>query len=369
MNRILISGYYGFGNSGDDALLLSIIKDLKEKLPEAEITVLSADPDETESVYGVQAVDRWNIMKVMGAMRKSDLLISGGGTLIQDGTSTKSLIYYLAIIMLAHIFGMKIMLYSNGIGPLDKKGNVRLTKMILNKVNLITLRDEVSEEALAKIGVDKPKVVLTADPVFMLERADESSAEKILSGYGVDEDKKFFIVSVRKWKNLSENFPEMLAEIIDYTAEKYQMTPVFLPMQLSSDSDISKKIISEMKQKPVFIDRAMPTNEVLAVVNKAHMCIGMRLHTLIYAASQGVPIIGLVYDPKINGFMDYIRQDMYIDAAKAEADVLRKMIDKCMADYDNIKEKIDERVKFLREKANENSSYAVELLREENYGK
>ncbi|MCH5185409.1 MAG: polysaccharide pyruvyl transferase CsaB [Oscillospiraceae bacterium] len=361
MKKILISGYYGFGNSGDDALLLSIIRGLKEKIPDCAITVLSANPGETAALYGVDAVDRWNIFKIIKSAARSDLLVSGGGTLIQDGTSTKSLVYYLAVIMTAYIFRTKIMLYSNGIGPLGKKGNIRITRNILNKADLITLRDEASEKTLAEIGVTKPKIELTADPAFLLE-ADTGgrSAELIAKCRGGKSE--FFIISIRRWRTLSEDFAGVIAEAADHTAERYGMTPVFLPMQLSADGDISREAAAKMKSRPVMLDERMTTGETLAVIERAKLCIGMRLHTLIYAASRGVPVTGLVYDPKINGFMDYIGQNMYTDVSGVKKEKLIGMIDECMLDYDEIKRRIDGRVCELRIKAEKNSDYAARLL-------
>ena len=97
MNDILISGYYGFKNSGDDALLQAIVNDLKEYKSDVKLTVLSNSPEETERIYKIKAVSRLNPFSVIGAILKSKMLLSGGGTLIQDRTSTKSLIYYLAM--------------------------------------------------------------------------------------------------------------------------------------------------------------------------------------------------------------------------------------------------------------------------------
>ncbi len=362
MSKILISGYYGFGNNGDDALLMSIVKGLKEKIPDCDITVLSANPAETASVYHVNAVNRWNLFEIIKNILKSDLLISGGGTLIQDGTSTKSLIYYLAVIMLASLSGLKIMLYSNGIGPLTKKSNIRLTKNILNRADMITLRDEASQKMLADIGVTKPDIVLTADPAFLLEKTENASALELIDNIS-ENGRDFFIVSVRKWSRLPESFTSDLAEVIDYTAQKYDMIPVFLPMQMSADCDISREIMDKMTSECKLIDRRMATGELLAVISRARICIGMRLHTLIYAASQGVPIIGLVYDPKINGFMDYINQKMYISAEDADSAALRHMTDECMENYARIKGMIDDRVLYLRKKASENSDYAAGLLK------
>ena len=156
--RFVISGYYGFENSGDDALLLTIIRQIKKDYSDAQITVLSKSPKNTKSEYGVNSVNRYNPIAILWYIFKCDLFVSGGGTLIQDETSTKSLIYYLALIKTALFFKKKVMLYANGIGPLTSFKNIEKTKNILNRVDLITLRDNQSLAELEHIGVDKPHI-------------------------------------------------------------------------------------------------------------------------------------------------------------------------------------------------------------------
>ncbi len=87
--RLVLSGYYGFYNVGDEAILQSIIESLHKENPNIELVVLSNDPDYTRKMYGVEAVDRWSIKSVYDAIKKSDGLISGGGSLLQDKTSVK----------------------------------------------------------------------------------------------------------------------------------------------------------------------------------------------------------------------------------------------------------------------------------------
>ena len=68
--RILISGYYGFDNSGDDAILKAIVKDINEKDNSIEIAVLSNNPIFTEKVYGIKAVNRFKMKDVIKAIKE-----------------------------------------------------------------------------------------------------------------------------------------------------------------------------------------------------------------------------------------------------------------------------------------------------------
>jgi len=355
--KIVISGYYGFNNSGDDALLMSIVDNIRSIDENAEITVLSNSPKDTKNTYKTNAIYRYNIFKLIYKVASCDLLISGGGTLIQDATSTKSLYYYLSIIRLAKMFKRKVMLYANGIGPLTSFRNIETTKNVLNQVDLITLRDENSKKEIDQIGITKPEIHVTADPAFLLE-ADESG-EGILENYGIPTDKKLLCVSVRKANNNPEDFEETIAEFCDYAVEKYDLFPVFLPMQRRVDYTIATSIKSKMKNRGVVVGTNYQVPQMLSLIEKMHICLGMRLHTLIYASSAGVPVIGIVYDPKVNGFLEYMGEENYINTEDISKDKLCEYLDKLCEDYDTTKSNLKYNVRLLQKKAEEN----VELLK------
>ena len=364
MNEVLISGYYGFKNSGDDALLRAITNDLKKYKQDIKIVVLSRNPRETTAVYGVKAINRMNLFSVLFALFRCRMVISGGGTLIQDGTSTKSLLYYLAIISAAKLFGKKVMLYSNGIGPL-KAENIPRTRRVLDKVDVITLRDKMSYDALCAMEVSGPEIKLTADPAFALDAADSTIARNILDQAGVPREKKILGICVRPWSRLSPEFEAAVAAAADYAADKYGFYPVFLPMQKQNDTEITNRIIARMKNDAQLVQADVEIPALLSVFGEMSLCIGMRLHSLIYAAAREVPVIGLVYDPKITGVMDYMNQQQYLAAESLAAGQLEGMIDRCMENYDGYRKELKENVEALRKKAEENAKYAVELLDKE----
>lgn len=358
MSDVVISGYYGFRNNGDDALLMSIINDLKSLKNDIDIVVLSKNPRETERIYKVRAVSRENVLSVLRELKNTKMLISGGGTLMQDGTSTKSLLYYLTIIRTALAFGKKVMLYANGIGPLNSDANRARTKKVLNKVDLITLRDEASCEELRKIGVDKPEILITADPAF---RIDFGNAENANIG-DVPDDKPLMCVSVRPWRKNRADFAKVVAEACDYVNEKYGMYPVFLPMQPQTDSELTEKIRAMMSCDSSVLTTDYDINKLLSVFGKMSMCIGMRLHTLIYSSVACVPLVGLVYDPKVSGFLDYIGRNNYCNVEDLSIDKLKRAIDACMTDYEAQKTELLKKREELKEKAKLNAELAVKLL-------
>ncbi len=358
--KFVISGYYGFNNSGDDALLLSIIRDIRSIDEGAQIIVLSNSPAEVRRTYGVQAVNRYNIFSLVKSIADCDLLISGGGTLIQDVTSTKSLMYYLAVINIAKMLKRKVMMYANGIGPLTSFKNIESTRKVLDKVDLITLRDENSQAELDKIGITKPVVHLTADPAFLVEPND--LGREILDNYGVPHDTALMCVSVRKWKNNPENFEGEMAAFCDYAYEHYGLFSVFLPMQPKMDYEIASRIKSKMKNRSVVIGTNYPIESILSMMKHTSICVGMRLHTLIYASSCAVPTIGIVYDPKINGVMEYMGEEYFTFLEDFSAERLKALLDDVSVNYDDVCNRLKYNIRRLRKKAMENAELMKKLL-------
>ncbi len=358
--KIVISGYYGFNNSGDDALLMSIIQDIKSIDENAVITVLSNSPDETRKNYGVNAVNRYNAFSVITKIAQCDLLVSGGGTLIQDTTSTKSLIYYLSIIKIAKMLKRKVMLYANGIGPLNSFKNIEKTKNVLNEVELVTLRDENSKKELENIGVNKPEIYVTADPAFLLE--PDASGKEILSTYGIPHGEQLLCVSVRKWKNNPKDFEDIMASFCDYANEKYGLFTVFVPMQAKADYSIAATIKNKMKSRGVVVGSKYKVSSVLSLMQEMSICVGMRLHTLIYSASCHVPVMGIVYDPKVNGFMEYMGEDRFVQVEEISLEKMCEMLDEVFADYDKVKSHLKFNMRIIRGKARENAELMKRLL-------
>ena len=170
MINLLIAGYHGFGNCGDEAILKAMTTNIRGLADDVDITALSHNPEFTKTEYNVKSVQRFNVLQVLSAIRNSDIVLSGGGTLLQNGTSTRSLLYYLSLIKLAKLFGKRVMLYANGIGTVTGKLNQRLVRSVINTVDVITLREKLSEADLRNIGVSNPNVTVTADAAFKLEK-------------------------------------------------------------------------------------------------------------------------------------------------------------------------------------------------------
>ncbi len=360
MSDVIISGYYGLGNSGDEALLKSIVDDLKSVNPDITITALSGNAQLTKKNYGIKTIGRFNLFSIINEFRSAKLLISGGGTLIQDATSTKSLLYYLSIIALAKKMGLKVMAYANGLGPLKEK-NLKKVEKVLNTVDLITLRENVSLEEIGRCNITKPKVLVTADPAFNLVPAPRERADEILSKYSAERGDKLIAVSVRNCKNLPDEFEEKMAAALDRVAELGYI-PVLIPMQKSADLPLSLRIASKMKEQSRVIDRDLTVAEMLAVIGRCDIACGMRLHMLIFASVMNVPMVGIAYDPKIKGFMNYMKQEKYVELEEFDEEIFGDMLETSIKEMDVLRGQLEKDLEPLREKAKQNALLAIKLL-------
>ena len=302
--RVVISGYYGFDNTGDEAVLFSIIQALyKEcKKETIEITVLSNQPEKTREKYGVKAINRWNIKLIYKEIKHCDLLISGGGSLLQDVTSNKTIPYYLLIIKMAQLLKKEVVFYAQGYGPVNQGYNKFLVKKVMNRVKHIFVRDIDSQKSLTEIGVTQTPIVVTADPVLGMETQKELPLDvtNTLSSY---KDKVRVGIYLRSWKN-DELLIDKMQELCHILA-KENVEMFFIPMQHPEDTEFLKGIpLKELHQHS--ITNQLDVEEVFTLTGEMDLVIGMRLHALIMATAQEVPVVALSYDPKVDAFMSMV---------------------------------------------------------------
>ena len=356
---IVISGYYGYNNSGDDIMLKSIIENLRARHGGLNMTVLSLKPKETRARFDVGAVYRFNLLKIFWHLKKADLLITGGGNLIQDETSTQSLIYYLWVINAARRLGTKNMLYAKGIGPVSRSRNLRRVRRSLCRVELITLRESDSLEVIEEMGIKGPCVHVTADAAFALPPV-EGSAES-LNALGINTP--YFCVAIRAWMNNPADLEAHVARFADHMCDTYGYHAVFVPMRPEQDNEISRRVMSLMRNAAVMTEPSpVDFNRERLILGNAAFALCMRLHGLIYAMEKGVPAIGLVYSPKISQFMESIGQHWHVPVEGTDAKLLIKYADEIHADKSAISEEILRSANQLRLLASKNAELCIELI-------
>ena len=224
---VVICGAYGRGNAGDDAILEAILQEMRSIDPDMPVLVLSKDPKSTRLTYRVQAVHRSNFPAWLRAMRHAKLYINGGGSLIQDVTSRRSLWFYLHNISAAKKAGCKVQMYGCGIGPVTRENHRRLAADVLNaNVDVITLREPDSREELRLMGVTKPEILLTADPALPLHRAGDDEIDSVLLRAGIPPHGKYICFALRQWKGFEEKAP-LFRAAAQYAFDTYGLAPVF----------------------------------------------------------------------------------------------------------------------------------------------
>lgn len=365
MINLLIAGYHGFGNCGDEAILLAMTTNIRAMAPDVEITALSYNPEFTKSEYKVKAVQRFNVAEVLKTIASSDIVLSGGGTLLQDGTSTRSLIYYLAIIKTAKLLKKRVMLYANGIGPVNGRLNRHLVKAVVNTVDMITLREKLSENDLRSIGVSKPNIIVTADPAFTLKSVSDEQADKFLETEGVPRDKQLVGISVRAWSRAfgGEEYLDKMAQVCDRLIESGKNV-VFVPMEYPKDLEVSKRVISKMEKRAYLIENRYNPPQIMGVVGRLDLMISMRLHTLIFAAVKNVPMLGIIYDPKVEYYLKVLDMPEAGDVRSEHLDVDRivRRAQDIFADMEHYKAILKKNADVMMDKANENDRLLNEQL-------
>ena len=396
MACIAISGYYGFYNTGDEAILEVIISILRRRIPGAEIVVFSADPDHTSKAYGVESVSRTHLPSVMRTLKRADLLISGGGGLLQDITSFRSVAYYLGIMEVALCMGKKVAVFAQGMGPLRHPLALRWVKRVLNRVDLVSVRDSLSASFLGELGI-KNNVRITADPVFSLKPASREEIEAFwkkeelamriqasrTAPQAGDLESKAQ-ASALQTQTLAEKKPLQIgvalrpfphktysgAEIFDiiteaclYLEREYDASFIFLPYQLKKDLPISREIAARLSRPSVVIERALTVREVISLIGGLDLLLGMRLHALIFSAISGVSFIPLPYDPKINAFLSRLEKDLLPSLEDLTLDQLIFHIEMALSEK-GLAEKVElaSRIEKLRDEVERSALELVALV-------
>ncbi len=297
--KVLISGYYGFGNLGDEALLSGLVKGLQEK--GHRVTVLSTDPAATTRLHGVAAVHR--LGAALPALLHHDALVSGGGGLLQDKSSARSLHYYLGLLRLAKLLRKRAVVYAQSVGPLSPRGE-KATAKVLQGLK-VAVRDEASQRLLAGLGV---RAALTADAALLLEATKTSGA-----GAPV-------LLIPRA------GYPDITAGLVTVARALVGAGQGVAAMAIQENED--RPCLYEMASRVPELQlwRARTPGEALAHIARARYVVSARLHGLVLAAVAHRGFSGLVYDPKVAAFLEEVggvQHPLPLDTARLVQDVLQ----------------------------------------------
>lgn len=361
MPRLVVSGYYGFGNLGDEAILEALLASLHSRFPEAEAVVLSGNPRETERLHRVRAVHRSHLPSIIRELRRADLFLSGGGSLLQDVTSLRSLFYYLGLIRLARLLGCPVALYAQGVGPLERRLSRRAVARALRDVELITVRDGESAELLRELGVDG-RVVVTADASLALVPAPRERValplERLASA-----PRPWVGVGLRPWRGGGD--AEFFASLLELVRSRVGGSLILLPMHGPEDLPLARAVERKLPGIRVW-EGELPPSVFAALVREFDLILAMRLHLLIFATLGMVPMVGLSYDPKVESFLHQIGLDSWcIRFGELDGEKVARMAGQALEKAPMIRETLGESLPLLKVRAESNHELVWGLLEQE----
>jgi len=359
--RIAISGYYGFGNTGDEAVLSVTVRELRSRLPTVELVVLSADPPGTAEAYGVRAVPRAGLVALLNVLSGCRLLLSGGGTLLQDATSWWSPLYYLGVLAGGLVLAEHIAIYAQGFGPLRSRAIRALARALLDRVDLITLRDEDSKVAIQELGVRNPAISVCADPAFALEPAPPARVEEILAREAVEPGRPRIMVAVRPWRE--GDFLPSLLEGLQEVSARLDAVIVLLPMQRAFDLPLAEELAGAIGPRARVIRGFYRPEEVMGLVGAMDVLVGLRLHALIFAVATGVVPVGLGYDPKVASLLREVGEGYYLPVEGLTPEAISQLVEQAWVGREESRSRLREAHSRLRERALKAVELVVDLVR------
>lgn len=302
--RIAIFGYFGCNNLGDEANLSQLVSFIRTLNPENQITVISATHGKTAQDHQVMAVGKYDLLSIIKALHQSELLIGGGGSLFQDVSSLRSLLYYSSIIFLAVLVHCKIFLYAQGIGPIRSLMGKLLSKWALSQVQIIAIRDTLSKLTLTKLKVKGPTLFVTAEPLLLKDPLSEDIIRQYwtcASEHRIDSKLKYKLgLILGSYKTVPISFWYRLLAFLNQT--DYQLS--LIPMN-QQDLLMYQKMAAHLCASEFAISiRPLPHTweELQLEVGGVDLVVSSRLHGLVAAVVQETACFGLAVDPKITGF-------------------------------------------------------------------
>jgi polysaccharide pyruvyl transferase CsaB len=303
MRRAVLCGYYGMGNGGDEALLATLLQMLPKDI---QPLVLSASPKATENLHQVEASDRYSVFALINELKRSDLFIWGGGSLMQDATSARNPIYYGGLMGLAQGMGLQTIAWAQGVGPLKRKLSKWIARRAFQGCTSVSVRDRQSAQLLADWQIES---VVAPDPVWALD-ATPINMER-------DVSKPRVAVVLRSHPALTTCRLATITEALQKLQNQTNAEILLIPFQPSQDKAIAQAICDSLNEKMPSLSQIIIQKDprrLKGIFNSVDLTIAMRLHGLIMAAAEGSNCSAISYDPKVT----YLMQDLGISGWELE---------------------------------------------------
>lgn len=328
MTKVLICGYYGAYNRGDD-LILKVLTDYL-KIKNADITVTSLDPLSTSEIYGVKAIKShrslinglWTLVK---EVFKADVFILGGGGLYQDyGKHFRVVLFYGLRVLIAGLLRKKVAYFALGVGNVELEKSKRFIHFVTKYVNVITVRDEGSKKVLEDIGVSSG-ILVCSDPVFSMQMSNlrpvaRKSKPCMRVGISVFPYEEQLMFST----GIDENIEKSIIEFTRFLL-KCGHEVIFIPMEKTTDDNfISKLVANGSLTDVVVLDSSLGHNDFIEAFATFDTVVAMRLHAIIISATLGIPFLPITYHSKVSNTVSLLeQQDLMVELNSLSSDKLK----------------------------------------------
>jgi len=378
---ITILGSFSGRNAGDAAILASTIANIRDLAPETRFEVPTLNPDFITRNFDNRYVRPISILpwklslKFLGvptlsSIRRTDCSLITDAILFDVGLYNPIFNYLFglaSIVAYAKRLGKPIFGLNCGVGPVSTKDGARLVKYICNNTQLMIVRDEYSRHLLQKIGVSKPSIIVAADSALTNQPVETSRIKKIFSEIEIDESRGLIGFNITKYIDTwiakggqrfdKSSFQTIIANVVDRLVEDLDVDIVFVVTQ-PMDSNFVNQIINKTKNqqhiKVVGSNWEYTNQELMGVLSKMDVFIGMRYHSLILSCAMNVPIVGIAYTPKVKSLLGQIGQSKrVIDLKTFDAEKLFYLAKNTWENRELIRKEIEPKIKELKTKAHQ----------------
>jgi len=380
--KIVISGYYGYKNLGDEAILSAIQQDLQKIDFDIYLTVVSADPSFSEKLHGVKATFREDFDQLVKQVADCDMVILGGGGLFQDHHKINisqffedhrsGISSYANLPLMARIHQKPVIYYAQGIGPLFSKQSFIFTRWALNLADRISVRDEYSY-LLARnlLGVEDSKIALTYDPALKLIVPSLDKSD-YLRRHNIPLNKEIITIAPRFWKHRPKDVDfvkvvqHALLELLSETRNWHVLAiPYHQLNEAENDEFVCGEILRGLPEDSFsLLGCYQDYTEVLAAYAVSSLSIGMRYHSLIFSIIAGTPPIAISYDKKDDSLMrDFGLEDFCYQCDRVEPQQILHGIKIIQEEKSNLQKRLGRRLKQIIRERHDPIVDVIEVLK------
>ena len=330
MANYLVCGNYGASNIGDEAILKGLLFELKKSDPEGNFTVMSGNPEFTQSTYGVESVRLFPtgvrsllnfsaMQSTLDAYKKADFFVLGGGGLFMDHSTLKAVWIWFLQALVAKLYCKKIMMTGQSVGPLQSKIAKYMTKRAFLWAEEVSVRDKASKELLLSLGIGKEINVTEDLATNLAEIYKELICEK---NTNIPEQKVYAVVNLKYLERTNKLYEKAVAEFIKYLINQNSYNVYLKPFgngEISDEKYLNTLIVQYgLDKNRVHVHTDYSIEGTLKLLRDAKFTLGMRLHFLILSRLTKTPFIGINYHDKVKNYFQNSEDIIEIDSVSCE---------------------------------------------------